>query len=175
MKKLMIIGCLFFTITLGAQSVKWYTLKEAVALNRKEPRKIMIDVYTDWCGWCKRMDRETFNNPVISEYMNKNFYPVKFNAESLDSVEFAGQKYGNPGNGPRSTHQFAAAIFQSQKMNPGYPAIAYINEDLQLIGVMPGFLTSNQIEPVLSFIKEDKFKIESLEEYQKSFVSKIKQ
>ena len=175
MKKFLIIACLFSTFSAGAQTVKWYTFKEAVELNKKEPRKIFIDVYTDWCGFCKKMDKETFSHPVISEYLNKNFYPVKFNAESFDTIVFSGYKFGNPGIGPRSTHQFAIALFQAQKLQPGYPAIAYINENLQLIGVIPGFLTAVQIEPVLNFVYEDRFKTESLDEYQKSFISKIKQ
>ena len=57
--------------------VKWYTLEEAQKLNAKNPKKIIIDVYTDWCGWCKKMDQATFGNPAIAKYLNDNYYPVK--------------------------------------------------------------------------------------------------
>jgi thioredoxin-related protein len=176
---ILIIIILTASLSVNAQvadkKVRWYTLMEALELNKKAPKKIIIDIYTDWCGWCKKMDKETFEHPVISDYLNKNFYPVKFNAESKDSIVFAGYKFGNPGLGSRSTHQFAMALFQAQKTNPGYPAIAYINENLQLIGVMPGYLSASQIEPILNFITEDKYKTVSLDEYQKTFVTKIKQ
>jgi thioredoxin-related protein len=162
-----------FTQQKTEKKVKWYTLKEALELNKKAPKKIMIDLYTDWCGWCKKMDAETFENPVIAAYLNTNFYPVKFNAEGSDSVEFAGYKFGNTSAGGRSTHQFAVALFQAQKVDPGYPSIVYITENLQLIGVMPGFLNPVQIEPILNFIVEDKFKSTSLDDYKKTFVSKI--
>ena len=56
-----------------------------------------MDVYTDWCGWCKRMDATTFENPAIAKYMSENFYCVKFNAESQKEVTFKGQKYGTEG------------------------------------------------------------------------------
>jgi thioredoxin-related protein len=152
-------------------NVKWYTIKQALELEKKEPRKIMIDVYTDWCGWCKRMDKETFSHPVIAAYLNSHFYPVKFNAESFDSIEFAGKKYKNEGQGQRSTHQFAVALLNGQL---SYPSVAYIDESLKLLGTVPGYLTANQIEPLLNFIVEDKYKATTLEEYQKTFVSKIK-
>ena len=53
--------------------VKWYSLEEAVALQKKKPKKIFIDMYTDWCGWCKRMDATTFTDPAVSAYLNENF------------------------------------------------------------------------------------------------------
>ena len=62
-------------------TVKWMSLEEAVEKSKTEKRKIFIDIYTDWCGWCKVMDRETFQNPCIANYLNRNYYPVKFNAE----------------------------------------------------------------------------------------------
>jgi thioredoxin-related protein len=184
MSKYLVISC-FLIITLTSaraqtpspimKNVHWYTLKQALELNKKQPRKIIIDMYTDWCGWCKRMDKETFTNQVITDYLNTYYYPVKFNAESTDSVEFRGVKFGNPSTGGRSTHQFAIAMFQSAKQNVGYPALAYLTENLDIIAVIPGYLTPQQIEPILSIIATDKFKTQNLEDYKKTFVSKITQ
>ena len=61
--------------------VKWLTFEEAVEKSKTEKRKIFIDVYTDWCGWCKVMDKNTFNDPEVAKLLNEKFYPVKFNAE----------------------------------------------------------------------------------------------
>jgi uncharacterized protein YyaL (SSP411 family) len=58
-------------------TVKWYTIQEAEKLNKQNPRPIFVDTYTDWCGWCKKMDKETFTNSVITEILNNKFYPVK--------------------------------------------------------------------------------------------------
>ena len=154
-----------------AEKVKWYTIEEALKLNATAPRKIIMDIYTDWCGWCKKMDAETFDHPVIARYINKNFYPVKFDAESSTPIKFGDQTFVNQGVGGarKSTHQFATALGVS-----GYPAVAYFTGDLKLIGVVPGFLTAEQIEPLLHFIVQEKYQSISLEEYQKTFVSELK-
>ena len=153
-----------------AEKVKWHTLEEALKLNAAAPRKILIDLYTDWCGYCKKMDAETFDHPAIARYINQNFYAVKFDAESSAPVKFGEHSFVNQGSGGmrKSTHQFAQALGVS-----GYPSIAYFNGKLELIGVLPGFMEAKQIEPLLHFIVEEKYASTTLEEYQKTFVSKL--
>ena len=155
----------------NTEKVQWYTIEEALKLNATAPRKILMDVYTDWCGWCKKMDAETFDHPVIAKYINKNFYPVKFDAESSAPVKFGENTYVNQGKGGtrKTTHQFATALGVT-----GYPAVAYFTGDLQLIGVVPGFLTAENIEPLLHYIVENKFQTIKFEDYQKTFVSELK-
>jgi len=132
-----------------AQEVKWYTFEEAVTLNKKAPRKIIIDVYTDWCGWCKVMDKETFQNPLIAKILNEKYYAVKFNAESTKPVLFEGRTFINDGQGNRPPHQLAVALLNG-KMS--YPSIVFMNETNQLITAVPGFQKPNDMEPLLMFI-----------------------
>jgi thioredoxin-related protein len=150
--------------------VKWYSIEEAEKLNKEQPRKIMIDVYTDWCGWCKKMDKETFNHPVIAKYINDNYYPVKLDAESKEDIVFNGTTYKHVAQGARGYHELAAGLLNG-KMS--YPSIAYMNEKLELLGAVPGYMTAPAIEPLLNYIVEDKYISESLEEYRKNFKSKI--
>jgi len=166
--------CLFIVPEIKAQKstgkVKWYTFEEAVKLVQKEPRKLFIDVYTDWCGWCKRMDENTFSHPVIAEYLNTHFYAVKFNAESTDPVKFGGKTYINEGNGNRHSHQLAILLLQGRM---SYPSVVYMNEDLQLLTAVAGYMEPKAMEPILNYIATDKYKTVEWNEFQKNFPSSI--
>jgi thioredoxin-related protein len=154
-----------------AEKVKWLDLEEALKLNAVAPRNILIDTYTDWCGWCKKMDAETFDHPVIASYINKHFYAVKFDAESTKPVTFGTNRFENPGNGGarKTTHQFVSALGVT-----GYPTIVYFTGDLKFIGPVPGYQSAEQIEPLLHFIVEEKYTTVSFEEYQKTFTGELK-
>ncbi len=164
---------LLTSLLINAQSaVKWYTFEEAVELNKTEPRKIFIDVYTDWCGWCKVMDKNTFSDPIIADYLNNKYYAVKFNAEGKDTIKFQGHAFINEGEGRRPTHQLAIALLKG-KMS--YPSIAYMDEKNQLITAIAGYMEPQKIEPLLAFIKEDLYKTNTnFEEYSKTFEGKVK-
>jgi thioredoxin-related protein len=150
--------------------VHWYSLEEAEKLNKAAPKKIIIDVYTDWCGWCKKMDQSTFTHPVITRLLNQYFYAVKFNAETTDTIQFNGGKYINLVKGQRSTHPLALSLLN---WHPSYPSLVYLTERLEYLGAIPGYKTPEQLEVILNYIAQDKYKSTSLEDFQKTFESKI--
>ena len=67
-----------------AQNIEWMTLAQAIEAQKIEPKKIFMDVYTNWCGPCKLLDKNTFQNPDVSRYISEHFYAVKFNAEGQE-------------------------------------------------------------------------------------------
>ena len=165
------LGCSAHSQKPAETAVKWYSFEEAVMLNQKNPKKIFIDVYTDWCSWCKVMDQKTFSHPEIAAYLNKYYYPVKFNAESKEPISFMGTVFQNKNEGRRPPHDLAVALLQG-KMS--YPSIAYLDENNQLLTAVPGYSTPSQIEPILVFFAENHYKSKSWEIFSQSFKGKIK-
>lgn len=155
---------------LQAQKVNWMSIEQAEAASKKEPRKVIVDVYTDWCGWCKRMDQTTFSNPVIAEYINQNYYAVKLDAEQKDSITFKDHTFKFVAQGRRGYHELAAALLNG-KMS--YPNIVYMNEQMQVIQAVPGYQDAKSFEKIIKFFGEDHFQNISWEDYQKNFVSEL--
>lgn len=153
--------------------VHWYNFGEAVELQKKNPKPIMVDVYTTWCGPCKMMSAYTFGHPVIAKYLNENFYPVKFNAETRDSVIFNGNLFINksPAGTARPVHDFAISILDNKLM---YPSIVFLNEDLSRIHTMAGYYKADQFEPALKYFGSGKYKDTKFEDFQKTFVAEVK-
>jgi len=88
MKKILVLITLFASVSIYAQKINWVTMEEALELQKKKPRKIIMDVYTEWCGPCKMLDRNTFKNKDVANYINKNYYAVKFNGEGNDEIKY---------------------------------------------------------------------------------------
>ena len=148
----------------NAQKINWMTFQEAIKLNETAPKKIFIDVYTDWCGWCKKMDQTTFQDPEVVAYMNENYYAVKFDAEMGDTIVFGSYTYVNEGgmNGRRGTHQLAAALLQGRI---SYPSYVFMNENNQLITVVPGYMEPKDFLPILKYFGSNAYLKKSFKDY----------
>ena len=145
----------FSTIVAQENKINWLSIEEVEVLQKKEPRKVLIDVYTTWCPPCKKMMRETFTNNDVINYVNKNFYAVKFDAESGDDVTFKGSLYKNLGynaNARRKTaHQFSTEFLRVDS----YPTIIYMDEQMNIITPIKGYQTPGQIELYLRLFAEN--------------------
>jgi thioredoxin-related protein len=153
----------FVLVPTQETTVKWLDFKTAQALNKKKPKPMYIDVYTDWCGWCKRMDKDTFDDPSIAATLNKEFYPIKFNAEQSAPVFFNGKNFEKK-SGERS-HGLAVAMLNGQM---SYPSTVFFNSKQEIITVVPGYLKPDDLAPILKFVSSGAYKTKTWEQYQQN-------
>ncbi len=150
--------------------VKWMSFEEAVEKSKTEKRKIFIDVYTDWCGWCKVMDKNTFSEPHVATLLNEKFYAVKFDAEQRGDIVFSGTTFKFIPQGNSGVHQMAAALLNNQL---SYPTVVFLDEDFKMIAPVPGYKKPEEFHQYLSFYNENFYKKgeEGVKEFQKAYKS----
>lgn len=152
--------------------VNWVTFDEAYKKCKKNPRPIMVDVYTTWCGPCKLMSTQTFNNPQIAAYINEHYYAVKFDAESKDSVKFDKYVFVSTDNSnPKAPHQFAASILDNQL---AYPSIVFLNNQIQRLDIIKGFMNAPTFEPIITYYGSGDYQKTKWEDFKKDFKVTIK-
>jgi thioredoxin-related protein len=149
-------------------AVKWLSFEEAVRKAKSEKRPVFIDVYTDWCGWCKVMDKNTFSDPKVAKILNENFYPVKFNAEQREEVQFNGTTFKFVESGRNGYHELAAALLNNQL---SYPTVVFLDEQFRIIQPLPGYRQAPEFHMIAQFIGEGHYKKIKWEEWQKSYKS----
>ena len=154
------------------EKVKWYSFEDAYKLNKKKQKKMFIDVFTEWCGWCKKMDAETFANPFIAKYMNDHFYCVKFDAERKDTIVIDGVTFVNPNpTAKRTTHQLANQLLRNRM---SYPSYVFLNEKGQELTVVAGYQPAKDFEGVLTYFGKDAYLKSTWEEYRAGFQGQLK-
>jgi thioredoxin-related protein len=158
MRKILIITITLFSLSLSAQQINWMSFEEAVNAQKVTPKKIFVDAYTIWCGPCKMLDKNTFSNPDLIAYMNKNYYAVKFNAEGNETVNFNGKKFSNPDFNPKSTGRNTPHELSSYFGVRAYPTLLFLDEQANFITPLTGYRTPNQLELYLKMFYNDDYK-----------------
>lgn len=147
--------------------LKWYTWTEAIEklASDDKPKKIMVDLYTDWCGYCKKMDDETFSDPYVIKYIQENFYPVKFDAEQRKPLRYADHTFKfDPYRGRNGVHALAFALLDG---NMSYPSMVYLDEKQKRIAISPGFKPADSFLRELRFFGDNHYKVTDYETYKR--------
>lgn len=153
--------------------INWMTFQELNELAQsgkwqKSKKKVFIDLYTHWCGWCKRMDASTFKDPAVVKYMNENYYAIKFNAETKESIQFGDREYIWVAGGRNGINQLGQALGVVNG-RIGYPTVVFLDENLAKIQALPGYKDTKGIIPMLVFYAEDHYKTTPWNQFQQSF------
>jgi len=140
---------------LARGEVHWITFEQALEKSKTKKKKILVDLYTDWCGWCKVMDKKTYGIKVIADYINEHYYPVKFDAEQMKDIDFKGKVFKHVGGAGRNGyHELAYAMLNGQM---SYPSTVFMDEEFNMIqAALPGMIKPEVMEPILKYLNENK-------------------
>lgn len=161
----------FFSLNIHSQEkIKWLDFEEAIELNKKNAKPILIAVYTSWCGYCKKMDLQTYSNKTITNYINTNFYAVKLNGEEKKDITFRGHVFKFQKEGRRGYHQLSATLMDGKL---SYPTTIFLSEKEELLDRIPGFLDKEVMEKVLVYFSKEYYKTKNWAEFDKEFKSNL--
>jgi thioredoxin-related protein len=148
----------------AGEKLKWMTLEEARQAMLKEKKPVLIDLYTDWCGWCKVMDKKTYTNSKVIAYLQEHFYPVKLNAETKDAITWNEKTYQF--NAQSRTNDFALFLTYGRL---SYPTTVILPLDNSGPQPVPGYLEPKDLELVVRYFGDGKYGKQAFEDYQKAF------
>lgn len=145
-------GLSHFPATEEKAVANWKTFDEAARLAQKEQKEILIDVYTDWCSWCKKMDADVYANADVVKVLESRFIAVKLNAESSKRIHFNGAQV--------SEAEFARAAGVT-----GYPTTIFLDPSSRPITSVPGYIPAEKFRTILEYIGGDHYKSITFRQY----------
>jgi thioredoxin-related protein len=139
-----------FSIGISAQDgINWLTWEKAQELHKDNEKKFFVDIYTEWCQWCDKMEKSTLSEPSIVNYINENYYPIRFDAEDKSEIIYKNKVFKPIKSfGKRPTHELAIEIMSG---NIGYPTIVFIDEDLKVIQPIQGYQDVKTFKMIMTY------------------------
>lgn len=150
-KYLSVFICFCLSISCFSQ-INWVPFEKAMELSKIDGKPVLVDVYTDWCGWCKRLDATTYQDSAVVSYINSHYHATKFNAETNDKIMYRDTVYEKKGK----THDLAIKLLYG-KMS--YPTTLFMIEEMNMVAPIPGYLTRETIQPYLFYFGEQAYKL----------------
>lgn len=158
----------------GAPTLEWHKLDAGLHSAQTQDKHIMVDVYTDWCGWCKKLDKETYSDPAVRQVLAESYVSVKLKGDSDAPLNVKGQPAKEngktmmqlvPTDQPVTTErQLTRGAFRVT----GFPTILFLASDGKLITSLPGYKDAETFKNILNFIKDDLYEVMTYQDYLKS-------
>ncbi len=161
---------LFAFNSFSQDNVEWLSFEEAISLNQKNPKPILISIYTDWCGWCKKMDLYTYSNQLIYSYINNNFYAVKLDGEEKNRITFNNKVFNFKPKGKRGNHELAVGLMDNKIV---FPTTVIMSENEVILDRIPGYLDASIMEKFLVYFNSKAYKTKNWDDFNGDFKSKL--
>lgn len=156
-----------FQFAHAQETINWVSFEEAEYKQAQEQKAVLVFMHTDWCGWCKRMQRETFSNPTIISFINENFYAIDLDAEGADTILFKGQTFVNQNPGQKRQYHDLAKVLAQGRMS--FPTVIYLDSQMNGITSVPGFFPPEKFEPVINYYGTGAYRHSNWERYKEEF------
>jgi len=127
------------------EGINWTSYDIGLARAKKEDKHVFIDFSTKWCGWCKKMDKETFSDSEVIEMLNTYFVPVKVDGDSKKELNIDGYKITEKN---LTSREFGVR---------GYPTFWFLKSDGSKLGAINGYKPKETMMEALKFVKEYKY------------------
>ncbi len=161
-----IILCSFKDTLTITDKLDWLNMDELKQSMKSAPKPALIDLYTNWCYWCKVMDKKTYANRKVIAYINDHFYPVKLDAETRENIEWKNKSYTYNEN--FKINDFTMYVTSGQ---PGFPTTVIFTDEYSEPVSIQGFLEPKEMEPILKYFGEGAYRTESFEVFKTTFKS----
>lgn len=162
------------TLSLSAQQIEWYNMNEALALQKENPKKILVFFYAEWSEDSHKMNESTFVNRDVINYINKNYYAVNFNGEGTQKVTYKDFEYTNPNFDPDRKGRNYQHFFADALKVTSYPTLVFFDEKGDVISPVVGYKSAQDIEIFLKMVATDDYKSVTTAESWKNYQDKFK-
>ncbi|HLP18497.1 MAG TPA: thioredoxin family protein [Bacteroidota bacterium] len=143
--------------TVSAQT--WESFNAGMEKAKAQKKTVLVDIYTDWCSWCKKMDANVYTDAKVKDYLKKKYTIIKLNAESTTPIMYKGK-------------QMSPAEFAQGMGVTGYPATLFMKSNGDGITLVPGYAEAPKFLEILTYIGENRWERQKFEDYLKEIGSK---
>lgn len=169
-KTMLCILILFATICFSdisaQESVQYYTIDQIEQATKKNRKKVLIEVFTQWSDGFRQLEREALNQHQIVSYLNSKFLTVKFDAETRADVNYRNRTYRYVSQSGVGFNELASELLQGQMV---YPTFVFLDENMNLIQTIQ-YRSPEQFEMIITYFGDNNHKKIPWKKYEKNYV-----